>query len=121
MVGQEKRIVYPRPYRTTQHCFTVVHSGPHPIQKRAPHIADARVGRKLKAVVRIDMDIFIKGNWSFEIPVFIGACRSGIMVVGNFQFTIIRIRSPLAENTWPRGIHLFDHLARPFKILFVFE
>ena len=113
---QEESIVDTRPYRTTQNTLAMVHIIPHPVQQRSPHRTKSRIGSQFQAVISIQVAKLIECDRTFAITVFIRSGRSGIVMIGHFQFPVIRIRSPLAKDTGTGGVYNLHDFRRLFEI-----
>ena len=99
----------------------MIHVIPHFIQQRSPHTTKSRIGSQFQAVISIQMAKFVKSNRTLAVTVFIRSGRSGIMMIGNFKFAVIGIRTPLAKDTRTCRVHLFHDFTRLFEIFGILQ
>ncbi len=118
---QEEGIVDTGPYRTAQNTLAMIHIIPHLVQQRSPHRTKSRIGRQFQTVISVQMAKLVKSNRTFTVTVFIRSGRSGIMMIGNFKFAVIGIRTPLAKDTRTCRVHLFHDFTRLFEIFGIFQ
>ena len=118
---QEEGIVNTGPYRTAQNTLAMIHIIPHLVQQRSPHRTKSRIGRQFQAVVSIQVAELVECDGAFAIAVFIRSGRPGIMMIGYFQFAVIGIRSPLAEDARTCRVHLLHDFSRLFEIFGILQ